>query len=78
MLLMQPFSTSQIGMQRQDKGKGQEVDARTYLSTIPKGHKSNEPINRPNSYSQHTTSRPSVNSPRPSSSRNFATPEPSP
>jgi len=37
MLLMQPFSTSQIGTQRQDKGKGQEVDARTYLSTIPKG-----------------------------------------
>jgi len=56
MLLMQPFSTSQIGMQRQDKGKGQEVDARTYLGTIPKGRELNEPINRPYSYTQHTTS----------------------
>lgn len=78
MLLMQPFSTSRIGTQRQDKGKGREVDARTYLGTIPEGRELNEPTNRPYPYTQHPASRPSINSPGPSSSRNIATPQPSP
>ena len=78
MLLMQPFSTSQIGTQKQDKGKGREVDARSYLGTIPEGRELNELANRPYPYTQQPTSRPSINSPGPSSSRNVATPQPSP
>jgi hypothetical protein len=78
MLLMQPFSTSRIGTQRQDKGKGREVDARTYLGTIPEGRELNEPTNKPYPYSQPPTSRATINSPGPSSSRNVATPQPSP
>jgi len=76
MLLMQPFSTSRIGTQKHDKGKGREVDARTFLGTIPEGRELNEP--RPYPYGQHPTSRVPVNSPGPSSSRNVATPQPSP
>ncbi|KIM38737.1 hypothetical protein M413DRAFT_241268 [Hebeloma cylindrosporum] len=75
MLLMQPFSTSRTGSQRQDKGKGREVDTKTYLGTIPEGRELNDPTNRPYSYSHHPTSRPSINSPGPSSSRNVATPQ---
>ena len=78
MLLMQPFSTSRIGTQRQDKGKGREVDARTNLGTIPEGRELNDPTNRPYSYNQPLTSRATINSPGPSSSRNVATPQPSP
>ena len=78
MLLMQPFSTSRIGSQRHDKGKGREVDARTFLGTIPEGHELSEPTNRPYPYSPHPTSRLPINSPGPSSSRNVATPQPSP
>ena len=68
MLLMQPFPTSQ----RQDKGKGGEMDSRTYLAIIPECHELNSLTNRPYSYSQHPPPR--VDSPGPT----VATPQPSP